>query len=219
MRKMYDMTRSEYLIAYREKHRAETRLKWRKYYQDNKLKLAEEKAEYYKKNKSLVLQRTDAWRRKNQAKVNKNQAERRAANREQISEQRTRYRERTYARIREVARNYENGEMRSNPNYRLAKLLRNRIGSKLRECKAKKDFKTLEIIGCSISELKTHLEKQFDSEMSWENHGMFGWHIDHIKPCAVFDLTDPEQQAECFHYSNLQPLWAKDNWSKGAKCK
>jgi HNH endonuclease. len=53
--------------------------------------------------------------------------------------------------------------------------------------------------------------------MSWDNYGRDGWHIDHIRPCASFDLTDPEQQRQCFHYTNLQPLWAADNIRKGAK--
>jgi hypothetical protein len=52
--------------------------------------------------------------------------------------------------------------------------------------------------------------------MSWDNHGKHGWHIDHIRPCASFDFSDPEQQQQCFHYSNLQPLWAGDNLSKGS---
>jgi hypothetical protein len=51
--------------------------------------------------------------------------------------------------------------------------------------------------------------------MTRENHGL--WHVDHIRPCASFDLTDPEQQAICFHYTNLQPLWAIDNIKKGAR--
>ncbi len=51
--------------------------------------------------------------------------------------------------------------------------------------------------------------------MTWDNYGK--WQIDHKIPCASFDLTDPEQQKSCFHFSNLQPLWAKDNNSKGAK--
>lgn len=53
--------------------------------------------------------------------------------------------------------------------------------------------------------------------MSWENRGNFGWHVDHIKPCASFDLTKPEEQAKCFHYTNLQPLWARENIAKGDK--
>ena len=60
-----------------------------------------------------------------------------------------------------------------------------------------------------------HIEKQFKPGMSWAK--MSEIHIDHIKPCVSFDLTDPEQQRKCFHFSNLQPLWAIDNLKKGAR--
>ena len=75
---------------------------------------------------------------------------------------------------------------------------------------------TLQFLGCSRDDLLKHLEGQFEDGMTWENYGVHGWHIDHIKPCVAFDLTNIAEQAECFHYTNLQPLWAKDNISKGA---
>jgi hypothetical protein len=77
---------------------------------------------------------------------------------------------------------------------------------------------TLMLLGCSISELRAHLEAQWLPGMCWDNWTKYGWHIDHIRPCASFDLSDPEQQRECFHYTNLQPLWWEDNLEKGAKC-
>lgn len=83
--------------------------------------------------------------------------------------------------------------------------------------KAKKSKKTLEFLGCSIQQFKKYLESKFKPNMSWKNYGMFGWHIDHIRPCASFNLSDPEQQKQCFHYTNLQPLWAKENLSKSNK--
>jgi hypothetical protein len=70
------------------------------------------------------------------------------------------------------------------------------------------------LVGCSSNHLKTHLEAQWEPGMTWANYGIHGWHIDHIRPCASFDLTDPEQQRECFHYTNLQPLWAAENIKK-----
>jgi len=53
--------------------------------------------------------------------------------------------------------------------------------------------------------------------MSWNNYTYIGWHVDHIKPCCQFDLSKPEEQAKCFHYTNLQPLWAEENLTKGKK--
>ena len=70
-------------------------------------------------------------------------------------------------------------------------------------------------LGCTREDLTTHLEGLFQDGMTWDNYG--DWHIDHIKPCSKFDLSTEKAQAECFHYTNLQPLWAKDNLSKGAK--
>ena len=76
---------------------------------------------------------------------------------------------------------------------------------------------TMQLLGCAIKELRTHLQKQFLPGMTWKNHGLYGWHIDHIKPCALFDLSKPSEQRKCFHYTNLQPLWAIDNLIKGDK--
>ena len=73
------------------------------------------------------------------------------------------------------------------------------------------------LLGCSIEHARKHLESQFREGMKWDNHGKYGWHIDHIIPCASFDLTDPEQQKKCFNYKNLQPLWWHENLSKGSK--
>ena len=68
------------------------------------------------------------------------------------------------------------------------------------------------LIGCNISEFIKHIENQFVDNMSWDNYGK--WHIDHIIPCYTFDLTKPEEQERCFHYSNQRPLWAVDNLSR-----
>lgn len=97
---------------------------------------------------------------------------------------------------------------------RIAATIRNRLYNVI-TCRYKSK-PTLELIGIeSWEKLAQHLESQFTDGMSWDNYGQ--WHIDHIRPCVSFDLTDPEQQKECFNYTNLQPLWAKDNLSKGGK--
>lgn len=95
--------------------------------------------------------------------------------------------------------------------------LRHRLHDILKLKNIKKQESALNLVGCTIEKLKEHIEQQWQSGMSWKNHTIHGWHIDHIKPCSAFDLTDPEQQKECFHYTNLQPLWAKDNLRKGNK--
>jgi hypothetical protein len=72
----------------------------------------------------------------------------------------------------------------------------------------------LQWLGCSIDFLKQHLEKLFSFGMSWDNYGE--WHIDHKRPIASFDLRLEEDCQKCFHYSNLQPLWAIDNFKKNS---
>lgn len=81
--------------------------------------------------------------------------------------------------------------------------------------KGKSEGKLLQRLGYTISELRRHLEKQFSEGMSWENYGQ--WHIDHIVPCAAFDMTDKQSFQQCWALENLQPLWASDNIQKGAK--
>mgnify|MGYP001484693391 CR=1 FL=1 len=104
---------------------------------------------------------------------------------------------------------------RTDPQTNMKVRLRARIRSAVREMQVDKSGRTFDLVGCSILDLMRHLESQFKDGMSWEN--MSEWHIDHIRPCASFDLTDEAQQRECFHYTNLQPLWATENLQKHAK--
>ena len=97
-------------------------------------------------------------------------------------------------------------------NYKIRKLLRNRMYHVLTGKRITKRYKTMDLTGCSIDELKYYLESKFLPGMTWENYGK--WHIDHIIPCAFFILTDYQEQKFCFHYTNLQPLWAEDNLKK-----
>lgn len=100
-------------------------------------------------------------------------------------------------------------------NYKILTCLTSRIDFVLRLNRQTK--KTMELLGCDINSFKKYLESKFQSGMNWENYGFYGWHIDHIKPCSSFDLSNPKEQIKCFHYTNLQPLWAKDNLTKHAK--
>ena len=106
---------------------------------------------------------------------------------------------------------------RKDPLFRLKAALRTRLIDALRG--GTKSARTLTLLGCSIEELRAHLEKQFLPGMNWENWGRGNgkWQVDHIRPCDSFDLSDPEQQQQCFNFRNLQPLWFLDNVRKGAK--
>lgn len=104
----------------------------------------------------------------------------------------------------------------TNPQYKVAQNLRRRIRLAILKDGAIKSDATIALLGCSVESFIQHLESQFKPGMAWENYGPI-WHIDHIKPCAKFDLTHPEQQRICFHWSNQQPLWASENMSKGSR--
>jgi hypothetical protein len=138
----------------------------------------------------------------------------REQNREKIREQdrvlRKKHKKRYNKRRNEIRRKRKQTDI----GFRVLENTRRRLNEILRTYKTNK---TLELLGCSVQKLKSHLEKQFLDGMNWDNYGFYGWHIDHIKPCSSFDFSDPEQQKICFHYSNLQPLWAKDNLCKGSK--
>jgi len=110
-------------------------------------------------------------------------------------------------------RKWHNERYATDVNYKMTICLRVRVRQALK--KTKKSASTMRLVGCSLDDLKIHLESQFTDGMTWENYG--DWHVDHIRPCASFDLKKPEEQRICFHYTNLQPLWAADNESKGAR--
>lgn len=110
--------------------------------------------------------------------------------------------------------NYYGSKYKNNQEYKLLQLLRQRVRSALKG--ETKDDTTLALLGCDINYFKIYIESQFTEGMTWDNHGRGSdkWHFDHIRPCASFDLNDPLQQKECFHYTNIQPLWERDNLRK-----
>lgn len=94
-------------------------------------------------------------------------------------------------------------------NFKLACNLRTRLSCAI------KNGGSVRYLGCSLEHLKAYLESKFQSGMNWDNYGQFGWHIDHIKPLANFNLTEEDQLKIACHYTNLQPLWWQDNLKKG----
>lgn len=103
----------------------------------------------------------------------------------------------------------------SNPSFKLANNLRKRLSYLVRKHNTSKTKQTFALLGCSMDEFMNYLQSKFRNGMSFENYGQ--WHIDHVIPCDAFDLTIPENQEKCFHYTNLQPLWALENRIKSNK--
>jgi hypothetical protein len=132
-------------------------------------------------------------------------------------ERNKKYRERTKEQKQKYDKKYSAHKYKNDVNYRIKSTLRARVNIAINSGGGKKYKHTFELIGCSFDFLKEYLEKQFKPGMCWDNHGLHGWHIDHIIPCYEFDLTNPEEQRKCFHYSNMQPLWATENLKKWRK--
>lgn len=175
----------------------------------NKEKVLKYKKDYYQKNKTRFQEKGKIYRKEKANEI----IEYRLKNRDKIAEVRRMWAKKN---IKHVL-NYRKNKRETDIQYRIKEYLRNRINSAILYQKTTKHSSSLELLGCSIQNAKEHIEKQFKEGMSWENYGHKTWHIDHIIPCASFDLTDPEQQKKCFHYTNLQPLWAHENLSKGSK--
>lgn len=138
---------------------------------------------------------------------------------------------RWYEKNQQAAREATNRWYEANPDYQkqyhnrryaedqafaLTKASRARIHRALRSAIGNpgKARPTLDLLGCSAEEYRAYLEALFEPGMTWENWGH--WHIDHIRPLASFDLSDPDQQARAFHHTNTKPMWADENRSKGS---
>jgi len=117
---------------------------------------------------------------------------------------------------RTLSRTADYKRYHSNIQYRLQHILRSRFKSALKN--NAKSGSAVKDLGCSILILKSYLESKFLPGMTWDNYGFYGWHIDHIIPISSVDLTNTEQLKMVCHYTNLQPLWAKENRSKSNKC-
>lgn len=159
--------------------------------------------------------RTPYWKQyaiDNKEKISKRKRQYREDNREKILMQEKKKRNKSEYKEKRNARERKKGQ--NNPIYKIKNSMRARVWSFLNG--KKKSKRTMELVGCSLDFLKAHLEKQFDSNMTWANYGSY-WHIDHVRPCKSFNLLDPEEQKKCFHYTNLQPLECKENMRKGAK--
>lgn len=167
------------------------------YRQENIEHIFQVQKEYQTRNKERKRIRDQAWRE---------------ANRERCRERDKRNRQKNLEQYRTRGREYTRNRRATDNKFRLVTNLRVRVYCAIKQ----RSESTKDLLGCSIEHFIRHLESQFAPEMTWANYGSY-WEIDHVKPCASFDLTDSRQQKICFHWANCQPLGKIDNRRKGAK--
>ena len=207
-------------IKERERYREYYKEYNKKYWEKNKERLKIENRERYKKyskDPEAIKRKHKSQKKyamKNRKKILAYQAKYRAENKEEINRK---IREWYYKNIKKVKERIKiyNKVYRNTLHYKIKDGMRKRIMRALKKDGGKKSKRTMKLVGCTVGQLKQYIEKKFKPGMSWEQRHLF--HIDHIIPCASFDLTKLSQQKKCFHYTNLQPLWAIDNIKKGAK--
>ena len=118
-------------------------------------------------------------------------------------------------RVTEKHSQYISKRLKDDVNFKLAHNLRNRLQAAL-----KGNYKAgsaVSDLGCSVEDFRQHIESLWKPGMNWDNWTTDGWHIDHKEAISKFNLSDLEELKKACHYTNLQPLWAKDNLSKGNK--
>jgi len=217
---------------YRHKHKNRTTKYLKDYYVNNKDKIIQQKKEYVDTNKEKISEYQKEYREENKEKISEYQKEYRVENKEKIQEYETFRYERDKEKRNAYSKTYYNenkirilkmvsgnrsNRYKNDTVFRLTESLRSRMRMAINEGNGFKRGSSQELLGCDWQTVREHLENQFTDGMTWDNYGYRGWHVDHIRPCSSFDLTDSEQQKLCFHYTNLQPLWAKDNFRKSDK--
>lgn len=169
----------------------------------------EENRKYYQKNKEKISENTKIYYDQNKEKILKQQGK---------NYQKSRNEKILYQREYRIKnKNKRNEYERNRRNYDIYHKLRGNLRSCLRMAikDNQKSGSAVQDLGCSIDDLKRWIEQQFQSNMSWDNYGE--WHIDHVIPLSVVDLTDRRQLLKVCNWFNLQPLWGSENISKGSR--
>jgi hypothetical protein len=180
------------------------RAKRRAYREANRERINVYKRAEYEANKEKILAKRKVYYQANKERINAYKKAYREANKEKI------------AAYREATRDSKNSRVRSKYTsdipYKLFQLVKNASKRVLRRIATKQE--AIDLLGCTFEEYKDYLESKFQPGMTWENHKKDGWHIDHILPLNESEVSQ-EEKLKRLHYTNTQPLWAEDNYSKG----
>jgi len=212
---------SIYNREYRSNHGDKKKEYDKEYYSKNKDKINGYQVDYYASNKEYINNRNNEYRKGHRKELNESQRVYAKKHKEEIRKGNTEYRQNNKERLNIKRIEYDRSRCRIDINYKLARGLRarmriavkhnNRAGSAVRD------------LGCSIEQFRAYIETKFHPNpetgelMTWKNWTVQGWHLDHIKPLVLFDLTNREEFLKAAHYTNLQPLWAKYNLKKSDK--
>lgn len=194
---------------YRAENPEKVRDSLRRYYHDNKEKCSIDKRIRYEKNRDELKKKQREYNRKNRESIARKARQYREKNREIVAARNRDWKQRN----REYVNNKAKEARQTDPMAALMQRVRVRLNDAIRRNGYKKSSKTNEILGCTWEELKLYFEELFKEGMSWQNRSE--WHIDHIIPIA--SAKSEKELIELCHYTNLQPLWAKENMSKGAR--
>jgi len=161
---------------------------------------------YYNNNSCYMLGRSRNYRQNHKDEIKRYMEKYRKSHKEQIKKRHNENRQ---------------DKLKTDILFRMGENIRSRVRLALKN--NQKSGSAIKDLGCSMGDLKLYLEVKFypnaktNENMTWDNYGFYGWHIDHIVPLSSFDLTNREQFLKACHYTNLQPLWAKENIIKRNK--
>jgi hypothetical protein len=158
------------------------------YYIDNKEAISDRKKAHYEINKDAILEANRKYQKNNRESINANKRE------------------------------YESKKRKNDTLYRLTRFQRDSLTRITKVIKGEKEntsLRSAEYLGCSIKEFKNYIESKWQKGMSWSNNTIRGWHMDHIIPLS--SAKTEQDIIKLCHYTNVQPLWAKENLSKADK--
>ncbi len=180
---------------------------------------AEYHRRYYAANRDRKIAQTKSYQKRHRERHLARRKELRLLNRERENARQSLWRKNNKDKTRVYVNKARKKRMVRDVSFAIRERLRTRIREAFKSQSTVKTGRTAELLGCSIADFRIYIESKFDVGMNWDNWG-FGddkWNLDHIIPCCIFDLSRPDHQKRCFHFSNYQPLWQSDNMDKRAK--
>ena len=191
---------------YYQKNKEEKIAYQNEYYKENKEERKqygrEHQKQYYQENKTVIADRHRQYNLLHKEQNQKQNKQYRLSHRKEINEK-------------------NNQRRHEDLDYKIRCALRDRLRKAVKD--NQKGGSAVADLMMSVSNFKLYLEERFypnpdtGEAMTWDNYGYRGWHIDHIIPLSAFDLTNREEFLKACHYTNLRPMWAKQNWSDGAR--